>query len=388
MKKIGKLFLAFAAMFATLMVCGAVKAEAANNVIVAGQVVSDDTAGLNLTGAQIADLNQFVTELALLPNLSYVDLSNSNLSNEQMETLQNIFPQVKFVWVVHMKHWSLRTDTIAFSTYQCSMPAIALDNDDIQVLKYCKDLYGLDVGHNHITDMSVLRNCPNLRVLIMSSNNWLTDISPVADLPNLMYFEVFCTRVSDLTPLAYCENIVDLNVSVIFSNINSIDPLLHFPKLQRLWFTRSGVSDEDRMRLQATYPDVQMNWTTTYSIEAGWRTHPRYYAYRAMWKNNSVEGEFATTINDYNVTLMRQNRDLIFDPVYYVQMNPDVAAVVGTDPDKLFDHYMVYGIWEGKAASPYFDLATYINTHPGCVEAYGTYIPRYLGAFIREVKGM
>lgn len=287
-----------------------------------------------------------------------------------------------------MKKWSLRTDTIAFSTLQCSYPAIALDNEDIQVLKYCKDLVGLDVGHNKITDISVLRNCPNLRVLIMSSNNWLTDIRPVADLPNLMYFEVFCTRVSDLTPLAYCENIVDLNVSVIFSGINSIDPLLHFPKLQRLWFTRSGVSDEDRMRLQATYPNVAMNWTTMYSIEAGWRTHPRYYAMRAMWRNNSVEGDYATTVNDYNVTLMRMYRDLVFDPVYYVQMNPDVAATVGTDPEKLFDHYMVYGMWAFRPAHPDFDLASFIISHPGCLEQYGTYIPRYIGAYIWEKIGM
>lgn len=383
-----KLRIFFACLALTLAVCvpyGVMHAKASDDVLVAGNVVSSDVEGLNLQNAVIADLNTFILELAQCPNLNYVDLCNSNLSNEQMEVLQNTFPQIKFVWMLHVKRWSLRTDTIAFSTLQWSFPEIALENDDIEIFKYCKDLVGLDVGHNRITDISVLRNCPNLRVLILSSNNWLTDITPVADLPNLMYLEIFCTRVSDLTPLAFCENIVDLNVSVIFSGVNSIDPLLHFPKLERLWFTRSGISDADRMRLQATYPNVAMNWTTTYSIDAGWRTHPRYYQYRAMWTNNSVEGEFATTINDYNVYLMRQYKDLIFDASYYLQMNPEVANVAGTDPEALFNHYMVYGIWEGKIASPNFSIESFINSHPGSLDTYGDYMPRYLGAYILEV---
>ncbi|MBP9996284.1 MAG: VanW family protein [Lachnospiraceae bacterium] len=40
-----------------------------------------------------------------------------------------------------------------------------------------------------------------------------------------------------------------------------------------------------------------------------------------------------------------------FDATYYYVNNPDVAAILGSDPDKLFDHYVNYGINEGRAAN-------------------------------------
>ena len=34
----------------------------------------------------------------------------------------------------------------------------------------------------------------------------------------------------------------------------------------------------------------------------------------------------------------------IFDAEYYAQSNPDVVAVLGTDPAKLYQHYLVAGM--------------------------------------------
>ena len=37
-----------------------------------------------------------------------------------------------------------------------------------------------------------------------------------------------------------------------------------------------------------------------------------------------------------------------FDPAFYAATYPDVAAVVGTDPQALYDHYINYGMKEGR----------------------------------------
>lgn len=353
----------------------------ANVVTVAGYYVPQDVTSLDLQKVTIDDFNTFVTELSQLPYLSYVDLSNSNLTNEQMEILQGYFPCTKFVWVVKMKKWSLRTDTKAFSTMQADTD-VMLQTADIQVLKYCKDLVALDLGHHNVTDLSVLMNCQNLRILIMSSNNWLTNIYPVAYLPNLMYFECWCSRISDLTPLVACQNLVDLNVSFVFSKINSIDPLLHFPKLERLWFTHSGVSEADRIRLQERYPDVAMDWTSEDSKSNGWRTHARFKSMRSMYFNNTVEGDFLTNVPEYDTYMMLVNRDFYFDPVYYGTMHPDVYEAVGGDAERLFWHFMVYGMWAGEQGNAFFNVNEYINTHPIMVQAAGDYIPKYYAAYI------
>lgn len=37
-----------------------------------------------------------------------------------------------------------------------------------------------------------------------------------------------------------------------------------------------------------------------------------------------------------------------FDPVFYAASNPDVVAVLGTDPQALLNYYLNYGIREGR----------------------------------------
>ena len=37
-----------------------------------------------------------------------------------------------------------------------------------------------------------------------------------------------------------------------------------------------------------------------------------------------------------------------FDPVYYEETNPDVVAEIGTDPEKLLEHYLSFGMLENR----------------------------------------
>lgn len=372
-----------------------ITSEAARNrrvrsiATIAGVEAEVSSQELDLSGAYIEDLELFKQELSAFTDLRQVDLSNSNLTNEQMEELQQAFPFTKFVWVVHMKKWHLRTNALAFSTMQ-SDTDVMLNNEDIEVLKYCTDLVTLDLGHHHITDISVLKNCKKLRVLIMSSNNWLMNIEPVSHLPELMYFECWCSRISDVSPLVACQNLVDLNVSFVFSKLNSIDPLMHFPKLERLWFTHSGVSEADRIRLQERYPNALMDWTSEDSKSSGWRTHQRFKDLRNMMFHNTVEGEFATAVTENDGYLLSEYRDFVFDADFYGRKHPEIVEELKakkgdayTEED-LFWNFCVYGLWEGQQGCEAFDPVAFREAHFVLEEEAGDYWIKYYGAYIRS----
>lgn len=73
----------------------------------------------------------------------------------------------------------------------------------------------------------------------------------------------------------------------------------------------------------------------------------------------------------------------IFDAEYYAQAYPDVASEVGTDPNELYNHYVTYGKAEGRLPtasaqtnfsvnSLVFDAIYYAQAYPDVVAAVGT----------------
>ena len=56
---------------------------------------------------------------------------------------------------------------------------------------------------------------------------------------------------------------------------------------------------------------------------------------------------------------------MVFDSAYYAARYPDLRAAFGTDANKLFDHFVNYGIKEGRVASAIFSIQYYVenNSH-------------------------
>jgi len=73
----------------------------------------------------------------------------------------------------------------------------------------------------------------------------------------------------------------------------------------------------------------------------------------------------------------------VFDPEFYAQQYPDVAAAVGTSPQALYNHYILFGKAEGRAAyagagtttavviPADFNAAFYAEHNPDVVAALG-----------------
>lgn len=261
--------------------------------------VQVDTEELDLHGIEMTFTEDVMAAVSCLPQLKKVDMRQCGLTNEQMETLVNAFPEVKFVWEVKMGPHTLRTDIVGFSTKNPgkytnanSSPeyvekvkkAVRLTTEDIAVLKYCTDLVALDLGHNYIDDISVLQYLPKLQILILADNK-LTDISVFRELPELVYVEFFMNKVTDLSPLEGHDKLLDLNFCN--NDVSDLSPLEGLTQLERVWCAGNEFSRSDGKALQEKLPNAQVNYAAKDDTADGWREHERYFWMKEYFADNS-----------------------------------------------------------------------------------------------------
>lgn len=262
-----------------------------------GAVYPYDTESIDISGTQVDNLEYLIGQLGKLDRLTYIDMCDCGLSNEQMEDLMSRFPNIKFVWKVTLGLWTIRTDCVAFSTLKDGTITYRLTNEDVQVLKYCTDMVALDLGHNRVTDISFLQYMPKLRILILVDNRvegyddvYISDLSYLKYNPELRYLEFFVGSVSDISFLQYTPKLVDLNIS--YNPISDVTYLLNLPNIERLFLEHTELTEADYQLLQQTYPDAQVVYYGEGSVDQGWREHERYFAMIDMYHNNYVSELF------------------------------------------------------------------------------------------------
>lgn len=257
--------------------------------------ISNTAKKLDFSNYKIKDLKAFKKSLSLFHKLKYLDMSDCNLSNETLAGLRKEFPKTKVVWRIYLGKWSLKTDDVAFSVLITDFSHRRMRSSDIQVLKYCTDLQALDLGHQAITDISVIgKYLPNLRILILADNR-IRDISPIAKLKHLHYLELFMNNISDISPLTKCDELVDLNIAHIPA-LHDFSPIIRhkLPILERLCVQNSGGTSRYLSSIFKTYPKVRIVYKGYGSTHSGWRSHPRYFAMINMFhKRNYISKEFS-----------------------------------------------------------------------------------------------
>lgn len=342
------------------------------DVMINGVLVNSSISFLDFNKKQIADFNTFVNELGQFPFLTRVEMCGSNLSNEQMEFLQNTYPNIKFVWSLRLgNYWTVRTDQVAFSTNKG--PGPNLTSADVEQLKYCTDMVALDLGHNRISDISFLYHMPKLRILILVDNR-VSDLTPVASCKDLVYLETFVNPIKDVTPITNLVNLLDLNIS--YNRFTDIQPILHKPRLERLFVSHTGLSMAQIQELQAEYPNLHVEYQVKESIDGGWRKVPRYRAMRTMFKTNTVSELFTTDADRLSYYAMVFNYD------YYVNLHPEVVQQVGSDPLEVLYYFINYGVAQGHQASPTFSIMDYAVYNTDLHESFGVDLNAYFNHYI------
>lgn len=251
------------------------------NVPVDAEYVDLGDVAVPYSQGDYAKLDAFISSL---PNLKKLDMFATDIRKAQIEHLAETFPDIEFGWTMAVPCTNnlnpgrnlhrIRTDATAFSTYHnkyCSLHT----NEDFSILKYCKNLKALDLGHNHITDLSFLYDHPDLHILILGRNDAITDITPIGSLKELEYLEIFSNKITDISPLVNCTHLLDL--SLCNNLIEDLSPLCEIPSLQRLWLYKwnrgapsAYISAETEAMLREALPECLIN-TRSDPTQGGWR---------------------------------------------------------------------------------------------------------------------
>lgn len=261
-------------------------APAPSGVSYLGQVyVPEDAEYVDMGETVIKDWNAFYAFLDRLPNLKSADLFATRIRKARIEELAARYPGVHFGMSMAIAEHTVRTDQTAFSTLHNKRSA-GHTSEDFSVLKYCDNLLALDVGHNHVDDLTFLYDLPNLRVLIIAINA-VSDITPMSCLKDLEYAEIFNNHITDLTPLEGLENLLDLDIA--FNNIRDFTPVCGLKKLERLWLYNANnrnyndpVPFETVQMIYGEIPGVYIDMTH-FPTTGGWREHPRYEVIKKMF---------------------------------------------------------------------------------------------------------
>lgn len=251
-----------------------------------GVTVGTTDREIDISGCAIESLQQVEDALFYFPHLEKVLMMECGFSNEEMDALDKRYEDIRFVWTVHFGAFFLRTDATAFIATTFPYGYSFLTNDELQNLRYCRDLEALDLGHMEYSDTSFLSELTKLRWLIMADTR-ITDISVLAKMKDLYYLELFQTNISDISPLLECKNLRHLNLA--YCNLQNGHLLGQMPWLERLWVPGTGLGPGGYEAVWSL-PNTRVEMWCGGSTGGTWRTDAAYYEMRDVFGAHYMPG--------------------------------------------------------------------------------------------------
>ena len=209
------------------------------------------------TELKVTDLTGLEEALRYLPALTDVDLLEADAKLEDLDRFDEIRPDIFWLWEFTFQGWQrIRTDIRVYSSLNGYQTTRSLDYY-YPIVKYCKHLRALDLGHNSITDITPIGELKELEVLILA-DNFITDASPLAGLHNLVFLELFMNYgIEDYSFLNELTQLKDLNLCYC-RTLEHLDFLENMPALEFAMFKRTAVSPEEFAQWQERLPDARL----------------------------------------------------------------------------------------------------------------------------------
>lgn len=270
--------------------------DAEGNFEIYGRAFNLNDEFIDLSHMPISDDGDAVAKvIPYMPNLKAVDLDSCGVGNEKMGALQERFPDTDIIWRVNFgENYSVRTNV---TKILASMPSKGgtLYNDIGDVLKYCRKVRYLDLGHNEeLSDFSFVEYMPDLEVAVISMSA-ITDLTPFSKCENLLYLEAGNTNISDLSPLAACKKLAHLNVGTC-EGVLDISCLYELP-LYRLWLgSVDPVPQEQVEKMRELHPQCEVNTTAPSGLERnaeGEATNEGYTSENWKYYQNYLTADWA-----------------------------------------------------------------------------------------------
>ena len=221
-----------------------------------------------------------------LPALAYIDVIDTPATVEDLDRLYEINPDAFYYWSFYHDGFLIRTDIQVYSSLRDAILHRFTSDELYPMLKYCKHLKALDLGHNNLTDLTWLGKLTELEVLILADQPDLVDASPLANLTKLHYLEFFMNhKVEDYSFLNSLTNLEELNLCRT-DHIGDMAFLAYMPKLKFLMVKYSDCTRETFDYWKEQFPDARRVFYdgNVESCDSGWRD---------TWKNAQIRYAFA-----------------------------------------------------------------------------------------------
>lgn len=241
------------------------------------------------TSLTVTDLTGLEDAIRYLPKVDYIDLIESDATVEDLDRFDAIRPGIFYYWSFMHDGFRIRTDIQVYSSLRDAIIHRFTSEEMYPMLKYCKHLKALDLGHNALTDISLIGELKELEVLILADNP-IVDASPLGNLENLTYLELFmCHEIQDFSFLEKLHKLCELNLCYD-EGVTKLDFLEQMPDFCFGMFKYSGVSSEEFLKWEAKLPEATMVfWDgNIQSCDSGWRDTEKNtqirYAF-TCWRN-------------------------------------------------------------------------------------------------------
>ena len=241
------------------------------DIVFGDNVYTTDAQEIDLSNTPMEDTASVEAMLPLFHNLKKVVMCDCGLSSEEMDDLNQKYPDIRFVWSVNLGGVMFRTDAVHFAPNRWGLK---LTNENIYDLRYCTDMVCVDIGHNmHVTNCEWVKFMPNLKYLVLAETG-ISDLSPLEGHESLIFLELFLSRVKDYSILTTCKALEDLNLCYTQGDPT---PIGEMSWLKRLWWSGCWAG---RVYLADKLPDTEKQFLSLSSTGKGWREGQNYYDMR------------------------------------------------------------------------------------------------------------
>lgn len=235
---------------------------------------------LDFTGIAMDSVDAVEELFPLMPLLEKVDMTDTGLSDEELDGLNKRHENVRTVWTIRIVYYKIRTDAVGFRA--SSNHWSDFTDENILRLRYCEDMVALDIGHRYIPTLEFLYGMPKLKYLVLMSCV-ASDLTPVASCSELVWLELNHASSPDISPLKSCTKLTDLNVAdTKLDSQVACDTINAMPQLERLWYSNRQFTDEQIRSMAETNPDLLMHRVPGggNACETPWRFDQDYYDMR------------------------------------------------------------------------------------------------------------
>lgn len=246
-----------------------------------GVSVNADITEIDLSGIRMDSVEAVEESLKYFNCLERVTMCDTGLPSDEIDAMWKRNSDIRFVWNVRVGNFWVRTDATTLMPFQYGYDGtkgVYLYDNDCTEMKYLVDMVCIDFGHMGIRDISFLSYMPHMKYLILS-DTYVSDLTPMENLKELLFFEAFLCGIRDITPLLGCTALEDANLAN--NPIQDITLLGQIESLNNIWISGVNWPQEQKDALNAAKPDAKIvYWQNWGSTGRGWRYLKNYYDHR------------------------------------------------------------------------------------------------------------